>query len=261
MIGVPGASAQIEFDRRATKDKANRDAALLDTISRALLAGTVVGVLVEVVAHWGGLMVGSLFATVFLLGKLAPRMSTHAWSIGAAGEVRTATLLDPLAEHGFVVMHDLRISRSRANIDHLVIGPTGVFVVETKNVQGRVRIDGRDVRMGGRRVGVVEEVHREVAEVDRVLGPTLSLVGVPIHAIVVAHRAELPLLFRTAAGIKFVYPNKVRNEISKRAVVLSPEQIARLRAAAERFLRPRQRAASAAPAGPSSTRTTELEHP
>src|SRR4029079_12261113 len=95
---------------------------------------------------------------VFFLGRIGPKLSTEAWSIGAAGELQTARILDPIAGLGYVVMHDLRISMSRANIDHLVIGPTGVFVVETKNVKGKVHLGGGGVRMGGRRAAVVNEV-------------------------------------------------------------------------------------------------------
>jgi hypothetical protein len=42
-----------------------------------------------------------------------------------AGERRTARLLDPLKRHGWAVLHDLAVAGSRANLDHLVIGPGG----------------------------------------------------------------------------------------------------------------------------------------
>ncbi|MDP9270153.1 MAG: NERD domain-containing protein, partial [Chloroflexota bacterium] len=54
-----------------------------------------------------------------------------AWATGADGEARTARVLEPLRAEGFAILHDRRIPGGRANIDHIVIGPPGVFVVET----------------------------------------------------------------------------------------------------------------------------------
>ena len=48
-----------------------------------------------------------------------------------------------LRGEGFAVLHDRRIPGTRANIDHIVVSPAGVFVVDTKNWSGRV--EQRDV--------------------------------------------------------------------------------------------------------------------
>ena len=52
---------------------------------------------------------------------LRPRSSpeTSAWRQGAAGERRTARLLVGLERHGWVVLHDLAVPGSAANLDHL----------------------------------------------------------------------------------------------------------------------------------------------
>lgn len=240
VIGQPGFSAQAEYDRRAAKDAATRSAAMPDLIFRSVIAGAVVAMILEVVYHANGIGVGAVFGLLYFLGRGGVRRSTAAWSIGARGEERTAAVLDPLADEGFVVMHDLRISMSRANIDHLVIGPTGVFVVETKNIAGNVRLDGQDVRIGGRRVGVVEEVGREVGEVSSALRPLLDEFDVTVQPIVCVHRADLPWFRRTAAGIQFVYPGHLTKEITRRPVVLTSAQIGELRALAEYRLPPRR---------------------
>ena len=48
-----------------------------------------------------------------------------------------------LRAEGFAVLHDRRIPGTRANIDHIVVSPAGVFVVDTKNWSGPV--EQRDV--------------------------------------------------------------------------------------------------------------------
>jgi Nuclease-related domain len=44
-----------------------------------------------------------------------------------------------------VVLHDLAVPGSRANIDHLVIKPGGVFVIDSKQYRERLQLD----RFGG----------------------------------------------------------------------------------------------------------------
>lgn len=88
--------------------------------------------------------------------------------IGAKGEEITAAELAKLpAPH--VALHDLRIPGTRSNIDHVVIGPGGVFVVETKRMQGKLRVRHDIVYIGGRRTGMVEEVVRETQAVQGAL--------------------------------------------------------------------------------------------
>lgn len=53
------------------------------------------------------------------------------WRDGADAECATAQDLDPLKQHGYFIFHDL--PASGFNIDHVVVGPTGVFAVETKS--------------------------------------------------------------------------------------------------------------------------------
>lgn len=49
---------------------------------------------------------------------------------GLKGERHTAFWLDELREDGFKVIHDFQLEKG--NIDHIVIGPQGVFTIETK---------------------------------------------------------------------------------------------------------------------------------
>lgn len=58
------------------------------------------------------------------------------WYRGVLGERRVAALLDQLGE-GWTVIHSLPIGERGSDIDHLVIGPPGVFTVNTKFSPGR----------------------------------------------------------------------------------------------------------------------------
>jgi Nuclease-related domain len=71
--------------------------------------------------------------------RFRPSEQARTWQRGAHGERRTARLLDRLTRDGYVVFHDLAVPGSDANLDHLVIGRSGVFVIDTKQWTGQVR--------------------------------------------------------------------------------------------------------------------------
>ncbi|GAA5165927.1 nuclease-related domain-containing protein [Ornithinimicrobium tianjinense] len=63
--------------------------------------------------------------------------TTKAWATGAVGEERLGRRLDAVAGPLVRVLHDRRIPGSGANLDHLVVCPTGVYVVDAKRYKGR----------------------------------------------------------------------------------------------------------------------------
>jgi len=76
-----------------------------------------------------------------LLNVTDDPQSTQAWASGASGERELAQALSMV--EGIRVLHDRCVPGTRGNIDHIVIGPAGVFVIDSKNHEGTVRV--RDV--------------------------------------------------------------------------------------------------------------------
>jgi Nuclease-related domain len=76
------------------------------------------------------------------------------WRPAGPEKRAVAEALEDLRESGFAVFHD--VPGEGFNLDHVVIGPTGVFVIETKMVSkwpGRreeIIWDGKDITVGGR---------------------------------------------------------------------------------------------------------------
>src|SRR4029453_4938818 len=59
-------------------------------------------------------------------------------------------LLQPLVQAGWGVSHDLRVPGSKANLDHVVIAPPGVFVIDAKHYAGRLRLSRDGLLWHGR---------------------------------------------------------------------------------------------------------------
>jgi len=76
----------------------------------------------------------------------------EAYERGALGEESTARALAALPELDWRVFHDVHWpGRRYANIDHVVVGPGGVFVVDSKAWSGEIEVAEGVLRQNGRR--------------------------------------------------------------------------------------------------------------
>jgi hypothetical protein len=137
--GSPGRSALAAYRRRRAEELVTWTRSLAwraPLVAAAAVAGQVLGSQARL--PWAGLV--GLVAAAFVGWRLQFRPSKQArsWQRGAHGERRTARLLDRLTRDGYVVFHDLAVLGSDANVDHLVIGPSGVFVIDSKQWAGSI---------------------------------------------------------------------------------------------------------------------------
>ncbi|MEO8281812.1 MAG: nuclease-related domain-containing protein [Pseudarthrobacter sp.] len=99
--------------------------------------------------------------------------ATKAWDDGAVGEQIVAEHLSRLVPHGWFLLHDVHWpGRPRASLDHVLVGPGGVVVVEAKNWTGEVRVSA-GVLWQGRfaRTQSVEGALAQCAAVASVMTP------------------------------------------------------------------------------------------
>jgi hypothetical protein len=82
-----------------------------------------------------------------------PERAAGRWAAGAAGERRTARALEGIQRDGWTVHHDVRLAGRRWNLDHVLLGPPGVVVIETKQWRQPVRTFRRWPRIVDERVG------------------------------------------------------------------------------------------------------------
>ncbi len=186
-----GTSAQREYERRKANDEA------------------------KLRAKWGKL--GGI--AVALSDE---KQSTRAWSSGAAGEAAVGARLDGLASESIRVLHDRRIPRSKANIDHIVVTPGGVWVIDTKRYVGpapQKRVEGGIIRprvelltvKGRDKTALVDGVLNQVEHVRRVVG------DVPVFGVLCFVDADwgfFPDAFEVN-GVRVVWPKKLATWIGR----------------------------------------------
>jgi len=113
------------------------------------------------------------------------RTEEQNWRKGADGELRLARHLAKLPCPPWHLRHDLALPGSDANIDHLVIGPPGVFVINTKNHSGQ-RVWVYESRMGVANVTTdyLAKARAEALRVQRLLnGCAVAVDVIPVIAV------------------------------------------------------------------------------
>ena len=63
------------------------------------------------------------------------------WFLGKRGEIRVTQALNALPDQ-YILLNDLMLTNGKGNVDHFLIGPNGLFAIETKNYDANVKCDG-----------------------------------------------------------------------------------------------------------------------
>ena len=197
--GVAGASAQREYERRKNK----RETRIRETHP----------------------LVGGLILTLS-----DDPQSTKAWATGARGEERLGRRLDGLVRPGVHVLHDRRIPPGKANIDHIVVCPSGVFVIDAKKYKDRpsLRVEGGLIRprveklMVGSRdcTKLVDGVHKQVDDVRAAL-ESAELGQIPVGGMLCFVEADWPLIGGDfmIANLRVLWPKRAAAHIVKQGNV------------------------------------------
>jgi len=79
---------------------------------------------------------------ILAIGNFFQKRSTR-YSDGLAAEKLVSEYLHEL-DDSYYLIDDIKLLGGYGNIDHIVLGPNGVFVIETKNYTGDIRCKGDD---------------------------------------------------------------------------------------------------------------------
>jgi hypothetical protein len=172
--------------------------------------------------------------------------STTAWAKGAVGEQKLGAGLDSLAAAGVVSLHDRLIPGTKANIDHIAVTPSGVWVIGAKRYSGQVAkrdVGGwfsTDVRLYvGRRdcTKLVTAMAKQVAAVRKALGPDWA--DVPVRPVLCFVDAEWGLFAKPFEidGVLVAWGKALRERLAQPGPY-KPEGIAAMVAQLEKRLKP-----------------------
>lgn len=149
----------------------------------------IAGVIVYATRGSAGLLIAGGIAAFLCAGhyvKIRENTRQHAIiGAGRRGEIRVTDLLEDALGDDTYILNDvlIRHARKSAQIDHLVVCPKGLFVIETKNWRGAIRGDEQEPQWtqvreaGGRPVRVSNPVMQNARHIA-VLRAVLAAAGV-----------------------------------------------------------------------------------
>jgi hypothetical protein len=130
---------------------------------------------------------------------------------GATGEEQVGGLLDQMSDLGWSVIHDA--SLGRGNVDHILIGPPGIFTIETKSHPGPVRV----ARVHGETLRQAQAQRLAIARVT----------GLEVEPLLVFSRAWVDRPMARRKGVRVIPARMLLRYLGKLQAQLSAEQIER----------------------------------
>ncbi|MCW4030015.1 MAG: NERD domain-containing protein [Candidatus Bathyarchaeota archaeon] len=168
---------------------------------------------------------------VFLLAPLVTSYyylrRYHIYSGGLQGERNVADHLTRSLNDDYYLINDLYLQGGGGDIDHVVLGPTGVFVLETKNWSGNITCNRDSWQRSGKQIpsSPSQQVRRNAAKIRHIIdsSPDLHGLGVWVEGVVVFTNKHAMLhLYNPAVPI--VMLPQLSRHISTH---LSPRQLSR----------------------------------
>ncbi len=133
---------------------------------------TAIGALIGLIG-----LIGLLFSAIsiifIIIGVILFKIGLEereSWDKGIEGEKTVFSYLRKLPDSYFV-FNDVKLPNCKWNIDHIVLGPTGIFVIETKNINGYFLVEDKEWLYSGG--GQVKRAYSQPGR--QVLGNSMAL--------------------------------------------------------------------------------------
>ncbi|MGY6499909.1 MAG: nuclease-related domain-containing protein [Acidimicrobiales bacterium] len=159
----------------------------------------------------------------FLARALQVHTDERAWRVGADGEETLAWKLRKLGEE-WRVLHAVPVGDKGSDIDHVVIGPGGVFTLNTKNHSGKkVWVSEKTLMIGGHRTQYLRNSRFEGTRASSMLAAACGF-EVPVRPVIVLMCEELTIK-SAPEDVSVVSIRIIRKWLQRRPVVLTAEQV------------------------------------
>jgi hypothetical protein len=180
-----------------------------------------IGALLTLLVAWQGVGMRGLPLALLEIGVIgaivgADRLYSDRagrWLRGADGERAVGSICAELEADGWHAIHD--VSLGRGNVDHILLGPGGIFTIETKSHPGRIPIDRIYPKM-------LKQAYAEKKLVERITGRE-------VQGLLVFSRAYLVgSVPAQRDGVTILPARMLRGYLSRRRPVLGPEEAAEI---------------------------------
>ncbi|MCT9001042.1 nuclease-related domain-containing protein [Microbacterium memoriense] len=151
------------------------------------------------------------------------------WYVGALGEIDVARRLDSLGE-GWTVLHSVPIGTRGSDIDHVVVGASGVFTINTKfHEDARVWVGSRRLLVNGQAKDHLRNTRFEAARTQKILSAAAGT-DVPTAGVIAIVGAKQITIREQPADFAVVDAARLTRWLKKQPPRLDQTQTAELSA-------------------------------
>lgn len=156
---------------------------------------------------------------------------TRPWYRGALGEIAVGGILAGLGPD-WLVLHAVPVGTGSTDIDHVLVGPAGVFTINTKNHSGQpFWVAGRTLMVAGKKTRHLYNAAHEAARASKLLSAAAGD-AVDVTAVVVIVAPKTLTIKSAPEQVKVLTERQLVRWLKRRPSVLDPDQISRIAAAA-----------------------------
>ncbi|WP_433857707.1 nuclease-related domain-containing protein [Streptomyces kronopolitis] len=153
------------------------------------------------------------------------------WVTGLRGERIAGQSLNRLRRDGWFVLHSVELP-SGADIDHVAIGPPGVFTINTKHHKGsRIWLGDHTAMVNGHSTPYVRNSLFEARRAARLLTHTCGF-PVDVHPVLAVVGATTLTVRTTTPSVHLIDGSHAAHALSTLSPVLTPSDIQRIHTAA-----------------------------
>ena len=160
----------------------------------------------------GMIMVISATFSAFFIG-----LPYRTWKSGLNGERVVIKNISVKLDSEYSMFNDVLLAdgKRRGNIDHMIIGPTGIFVIETKNNRGEVNFDG--YRWKGMTRNPINQVETNAFRVKDILKQSEVFVQKEpfVNAVLLFSNSKAKLNIDQEKNLKWSKIIRIRNQSDK----------------------------------------------
>jgi hypothetical protein len=151
------------------------------------------------------------------------------WYLGALGEIEVGKILSRLPPE-WRVFHAVPIGKAGADIDHLVVGPGGIFTINTKHHRGKkIWVAERSFMVNGQKQPHLRNSKFEATRVTKMLRERMPQLP-PAQAVIALVSPASITIRKKPDEVKVLDALNVRRWLQKRPVALAETDLVELAA-------------------------------
>jgi len=198
-----------------------------------------------VLAGWTGspAILATILAAIGAAGgvraqRARPPAEVRAWRAQGRAERDSAAVLDRLRVAGYHTLHDRELPGAGQH-DHGVVGPTGLFIIETRVLPAGIRVhNGVLSHRGVTLHELARELWAQTLQILDTIGAELGRSDLRAWTVLAIHGSRLPAGVHAADNVALVEHATLVDYITNRPYVLAPLAVAALAGATDAALPP-----------------------